>query len=407
MESINKLTEFLRRQSHNYKMMLLRSGGHSFLLKFTSNYNSIYITALGADSVTLGSMRSVSSVINMIISPPSGWISDKYDLKKVMGIGMIFYLLMVSLYAFAQDWRWILLAMALSPFTMALMFRSQSIIMGNALQNEDRATGFGFRRIISQIAGLISPIPAAFLVEKFGGLTDSGIRPMYFLRLIGLILLYIVVYTNLRSVPPEREGEDTTILTDFKEVLKGKGAIKYWAVVEILGSITWGIMNPFTLLYAAEFKGADSLTLGVMATAASLLAIILGVPINRFADSRGRKLAILVTRPFRYIWLIILFMAPSPTWLIIAWIFRGIGMSSSAWSALRMELVPEEQRGRWLGIISSLRSILRIPAPIIGGILYKCPYPELIFIIPLLLDMLIRMPLLALKVPEPHFDDIT
>lgn len=377
------------------------------MLNFTSNYNSIYITSLGADSVTLGSMRSVSSAINMVISPPSGWLSDRYDLKKVMGIGMIFYLLMVSLYAFAQDWSWILLAMALSPFTTALMFRSQSIIMGNALKNEDRATGFGFRRIISQIAGIISPIPAALLVERFGGLTESGIRPMYFLRLIGLMVLYTVIYLNLRSVPPERDEEESTILTDFKEVFRGGEGIKHWALVELLGSITWGIMNPFILLYAAEFKGAGSMTLGLMATTASLVAIILGIPINRLADNKGRKIAILATRPFRYIWLIILVMAPSPLWLIVAWIFRGIGMSSSAWAALRMELVPEEQRGRWLGIISSLRSILRIPAPIIGGFLYKCPYPELIFVIPLLLDMLLRMSILAFKVPEPHFDDIT
>jgi hypothetical protein len=65
-----------------------------------------------------------------------------------------------------------------------------------------------------------------------------------------------------------------------------------------------------------------------------------------------------------------------------------------------MELVPSGQRGRWLGITNTLSSLFRIPAPIIGGILYRGVNPGLIFIIPLFLDMCIRIPILILKVPE-------
>jgi hypothetical protein len=65
-----------------------------------------------------------------------------------------------------------------------------------------------------------------------------------------------------------------------------------------------------------------------------------------------------------------------------------------------MELVPGGQRGLWLGIINTFSSALRIPAPIIGGFLYTGPNPSLIFIVPLALDLFIRMPLLALRVPE-------
>jgi MFS family permease len=342
----------------------------------------------------------------MLISLPSGWLSDRYDLKKVMGIGMIFYLGMVALYAFAVDWRWILFAMILSPFTMALMFRSQNIITGNSLEEEDRATGMGIRRMASRIAGIIAPIPAAFMVEHFGGLTVEGIRPMYFIRLTGLVFLYAIVYLKVNTVSPERNSTDgISFVDDFKEVLEGNDGVKAWAAVEALGSITWGIMNPFTLLYAAEYKGANPVTLGIMASTAAFIAIILGVPVNRFSDRKGRKLGILITRPFRYIWLLLLFLAPSPNWLILAWFFRGIGMSSSAWQVMRMELVPKQQRGRWLGMMSTLRSALRIPAPIIGGIIYAGTNPGLVFIIALILDLMLRMPLLIFKVPEPNLED--
>ena len=174
MTVIRRLRDFLGRQSHNYRMMLIRSGGHTFFFNLTGNYDSIYTTSLGADPLTLGSMRGLSRAINMAISMPSRWLSDIYSLKKILGLGMAAYLLMVAMYAFALDWTWILVAMIISPFTIALMFRSQNVMISNSLRNEDRATGFGLRardlrNIAAQVAGLISPIPAALLVERFGG----------------------------------------------------------------------------------------------------------------------------------------------------------------------------------------------------------------------------------------------
>jgi MFS family permease len=397
---IRRLRDFLRRQSHNYRMMLVRSGGHTFFFNLTGNYDSIYTTSLGADPVTLGSMRGLSGAINMAISMPSGWLSDIYSLKKILGLGMAAYLLMVAMYAFALDWTWILVAMILSPFTMALMFRSQNVMISNGLRNEDRATGFGLRNIAAQVAGLISPIPAALLVERLGGLNAEGIRPLYYLRLAGLVALYVFVYTKLNDVPPQPRSSEGSFFQDFKEVLKGKEGLKAWIAVMCLGSLVWSMMEPFTFLYAAEVKGASALTLGTMTTISTLVSIIVSIPINRLADHRGRKASIYLIRPFLYVWMILVVVAPSPKWLVVAWVFRGIGMSSSAWDTLGLELVPAGQRGRWLGITNTLSSLFRIPAPIVGGILYKRGNPSLQFLIPLALDLGIRLPILALRVPE-------
>jgi MFS family permease len=75
-------------------------------------------------------------------------------------------------------------------------------------------------------------------------------------------------------------------------------------------------------------------------------------------------------------------------------------MSSSAWETLGMELVPAGQRGRWMGITNTFSSLLRIPAPIIGGLIYKSANPGLLFLIMLFIDMGLRMPVLIFKVPE-------
>ncbi|MFP3951809.1 MAG: MFS transporter [Candidatus Bathyarchaeia archaeon] len=400
MQVLEDLREFVGRQSHNYRMMLVRSGSAMLLFNLTSNYNSIYTEALGADPVTLGSMSSLSSGINTAISLPSGWLSDIYSLKKIMGLGMAIQVLMVGLYAFARDWTWILIAMALQPFTMALLMRSQSVMMSNGLNDEDRATGFGLRMTLAQILGLLSPIPAALLVDHFGGLNVEGIRPLYYLRFAGLAIAYAYIFSRLTDVPPRPRSDEGSIIEDFKVVLRQGEGLKAWIGVGVLGGLVWGTINPFIFLYAKNVKGADALTLGLMTTISTVISIILAIPVNRLADTRGRKFTILVTRPALWIWFVILILAPHPNWLIVGWLFRGIGMSSSAYNTLAMELVPKEHRGRWLGITNAFSSLVRIPAPLLGGFLYEDINPSLVFVVSLLADMLIRMPLLALKVPE-------
>jgi len=57
-------------------------------------------------------------------------------------------------------------------------------------------------------------------------------------------------------------------------------------------------------------------------------------------------------------------------------------------------MVDEKQRGRWSGILMLFRGLMTIPAPIIGGILYQMFDPSFLFLLPLALDLFLRLPIL-------------
>jgi len=63
-------------------------------------------------------------------------------------------------------------------------------------------------------------------------------------------------------------------------------------------------------------------------------------------------------------------------------------------------MVPPEQRGRWLGLSNTFSAMARVAAPLVGGLLYDSAFPWLVFAFPLAIDMLIRIPILHLWVPE-------
>jgi MFS family permease len=74
-------------------------------------------------------------------------------------------------------------------------------------------------------------------------------------------------------------------------------------------------------------------------------------------------------------------------------------ISSGATSAMTLELVPLEQQGKWGGLLGLFTGLATIPAPIIGGLIWRELGPMYVFIIPIVFDLLFRVPLLA-TVPE-------
>jgi MFS family permease len=400
--SLKNGRDFLARQSHNYRMMIVRSGGGMFLFNLTGQYSSIFTKALGADNMTIAWLSSVSSFISMLISMPVGYVTDNYNLKKVMGAGLFLNIAMVGMYAFALDWRWIFVAMVINPFTMALMFRSQQLIITNELDSAERARGMGVRMQIAMILGLISPIPAAFLVKSWGGLTLEGIRPLYYIRFVGMIIIYSYVYIKLTDVlPMPRAKKSTGFIDDFREVLDGGGRkLKVMIVVGALGALVWSTIQSFTYLYAAEIKGADELILGLLPTVETIAFVLFATPMNNLADTKGRKYAFLLVRPALWMFFVLVILAPNQYWLLVAWFLRGIGMSTSAYNTLFLEMVPAEQRGRWMGLSNTFSALIRIGAPLLGGLMYDSNLPWLLFAVPLAVDMLVRIPIFHFYVPE-------
>jgi len=143
-------------------------------------------------------------------------------------------------------------------------------------------------------------------------------------------------------------------------------------------------------LYAHEIKGADQYLLGVMATATVVARLIFGIPVGRLADRIGRKKIIYLLAPLWY---------ASNLLVLSAALLAFYTISSGATSAMTLELLPLEQQGRWGGLLGLFAGLVTIPAPIIGGLIWRELGPMYVFVIPVIFDLLLRIPLLA-TVPE-------
>lgn len=61
-----------------FKVVLVAIGMYNWASNLPSNYNQLYVVALGANPVELGSLNSFGGVVSSAISIPTGWLIDRY-----------------------------------------------------------------------------------------------------------------------------------------------------------------------------------------------------------------------------------------------------------------------------------------------------------------------------------------
>jgi MFS family permease len=137
-----------------------------------------------------------------------------------------------------------------------------------------------------------------------------------------------------------------------------------------------------------------------MTTAAVLAQILFGIPLGRLADRIGRKKVIYLLTPLWYASSLLLIVSFNSATLILAGALQTFYLISlGITGAMSIELVPVERMGRWNGLLGLLRGLVTIPAPILGGLIWNELGPAYVFVIPLAVDLLVRIPLLT-TIPE-------
>ncbi|MFQ6094671.1 MAG: MFS transporter, partial [Candidatus Bathyarchaeia archaeon] len=307
--------DFMKRQKPNFRVLVIRGAFTNFRWGLTQNYTSVYTVELGADPVQLGSLSGVGSLVNAFLSAPVGWLADRYSLKKIWLFGLILETLVPLGYALSQSWQMLIFPVSFFYMTFVTAWMIERVLLANALRHEDRATGFGVLSSISQIPMIFAPTLAGLIVTWLGGISVEAIRPLFYISFGISAIMSFWVYWNIEDPGRTSKLRTEGFISGFRRVLTGKGGIKRWLFIELLGSFTFGSTMPFIMVYAAEIKQADAMILGFMGSAMTIVSMISSVPLGKLADRIGRKRTILLLRPVLYVSYLLLVWAPRPEFL--------------------------------------------------------------------------------------------
>ena len=400
--SVVEIWSFFKSLPPNLKVMIARFGLANFVNN-VNTYGSIYLVALGASGTQIGLLNSVSLGLSSLFAFSTGWISDRRSRKRIFLFGASLGALVPLIYASAPNWLWILPAFILAGVADGIIQPAFTTIYANTVEDDHRGTIYGLVNVFAVVPTLFAGLLGGLIVSYFGGLTASGIRPVYVLQAVILIIIVLLVWRYLKPEASSANGGRLTLrdmVEDYREVLNIKGA-RNWAFMKSLGSFSIGMAGPFWMLYADLFKGASAMTLAYMVVARGATNVLLSPLSGRLTDAVGRKKMILGGRFLMYTATAVFLLSSSDWVLVLAWILMGANDSTGiAWQAEEVELVKRSQRARMTALSMGSFNVLAVPASILGGYLWDYVNPMAPFIVMAVIDGCIRMPYIYFRIPE-------
>ena len=401
----------------NIRVLTIRNFILTAIAGLSGGLNILFIKeVLKADAIILSMLTSIWSMVFLAFILVGGWISDQYSRKKMLISGMALTLPNPLIFALAPDWRMIVIAYVLGAVGTALTTPAYIALLYSYSERKTRSRTIALMNTVNSIANIVVPPIGATLIQTLGNGNLNWIRNIFLIQFFSTIIVVAYTWRRLEDKVQLNRKAPKNLIHAIKDVFgqmnkiykisRERKAVS-WLLLALTGPWAWEAIAPFWIIYAAEVCGSPIIVLGFLPSIYSLTTALLMLPLAEISDKKGRKKAILFARPFLHLCIIILliggtFKEPALTPLIplIAWIFRAIGSSSGpSWTAASTEVIPEELQSGWEATRDFLWRSMAIPAALIGGLLWNID-PRLPFIMALLVDGLIRLPILIYKVPE-------
>ena len=166
-------------------------------------------------------------------------------------IGAFIGILVPLTYYLADNLLWLVPAFIFTGIADGIISPPWTAIYANSIKNKHRGAVYGIANIFILTPTLFATLLGGIIVERCGGLTTQGIKPIYLIQLVFLLTAWFAVRTRLSERIPgqnERKISLKTMIKDYRLVLKRKG-------VKVIGSWLITLRKGSALLYSIIIYG--------------------------------------------------------------------------------------------------------------------------------------------------------
>ncbi|MBR5520409.1 MAG: MFS transporter [Oscillospiraceae bacterium] len=401
--SLNIFT-FWKAQQPAWKTTVYRTSMERLGYKAVLPYLSLYIVLMGATKAQIGYVTSLGMIVSALMAPFLGQHIDRNGPKKMYLFGIAVLLGgYIALWG-APVWQVAALGMFLHTMGSTLGGQSCSNICGNCLQSCDRAKGMLVCETFAAGAlGMIGPAFAGWYLVNVMNVPEgtsptdpNSIRPLFMFCIILTVLSMLLIIFKLDvSHLGGAKRVKRNALKDAIDMMRADKSCAKWIIMQGVNRMPTAMIIPFLQLYAAEVKGASTSELAMMTTCTALTALTCGYFVGIAADKYGRKKVLATTIGLYVAGLAILLATKNTVMLYVVGILAGFQEISMVVSgSVQNELVPHWALGRWAGANGMIGSLIAAAVAAVAGLIYDNVGPHWLFIIYIVAELVIRLPLL-------------
>lgn len=326
----------------------------------------------GAPGWMIGAILASYYLVQMIVSPQWGRLSDRKGRKPVLILCGILSAGSMVIYAFGNSLEAMLLSRIAAGLGAANVVIAQAYL-SEAKDEQDRAAAQG-RMSAAVSAGLVlGPVIGGFLAQMGGnfllGMTAAAAS--------GFGALWILLAVPSQAAPGEREA--VTKRPDFS-LLKDHSALRRLFFVAVIGWFALACLEGTFGRLIQHTLGFGQLEFGLLLSVEAVVAVIQGVLYARFAHRFGAGRLMVLSYFLQAIALMLMPFAPGLTALIlISTLFGlGVGLATPTINGRASILTPPSRQGEVFGLLQSSRALGFLFGPILGGLLFdvrvEAPY---------------------------------
>ncbi|MCL1796965.1 MAG: MFS transporter [Eggerthellaceae bacterium] len=320
----------------------------------------ITITVLAAPSITrqlagfdlMSFMFSSYLLAGAITTPIFGRLADFYGRKRMLGLGIIIFLIGSVLCGVAQSMVMLIVFRTIQGAGAGSIFTLAYTIVGDAFPIKSRAAIMGAMSSVWGIAGLIGPVIGGFLIEALSWHWVFFINIPF--GIAGLFVLEISLKENFTREMRERTRSDWSGL--LTRTIVFVNAIAFLACVAMQG------IDVYAALYLQNVLGYSAMIAGLavlpMCFSWGFVSYIMGKLLTRF---NGKLVVLLagVTQLICAVLLVTLNVSSSLALVVLFLFLTGFGLGGllTSTTIVVQESVGYHKRGTAMGINSFIKTM--------------------------------------------------
>jgi MFS family permease len=331
-------------------------------------YIPAYLTALGASGLIVGLFGSCKDLLDGIYQYPGGWLADRIGRRRALLFFTAAAMAGYACYAMARSWPFVFVGLLGVMAWKSGAFPLTFAVIGDSLPREQRATAFSVQSLLVRVPRVIGAPIGGLLIATFGII--AGIR--------GALLLTILLALGVLGVQRYgyREDQDAPRRVDsagMRAIFGGMpGSLKRLLVADCLVRIGEGIATSFIILFVTQTRNFSAVEYGMLYAVQQAVAIAFYLPGGRLADVTGRGPLVALTFVFFAAFPLAVRLATGFPALLAAFFIGGLKeLGEPARKSLIVDLAPDHQCARTVGVYYGIRNLLVVPAGVVGGLLWQ------------------------------------
>jgi len=345
----------------------------------------LYLTYLsgGATNVGLqvGILFSSFMLMRAILAAPFGNLSDRVGRKKIILIGSFMYSILAILFTVPESWHGLLVVRAFQGVASAMVWPVSEALVVDSSPVNMRGASMGKIVMAANLGMVIGPFVGGGLFGlayyTLGLSLDQSYKfPFYFTAVLAFAA-GLLVWRNVTDAVAPRESKQRM---SIRQLIKPDGVDKrgirnlntLYANATMEGFALSSIGPMMILFLVFRFPQLDASSIPIIIGVAMGLGALIAYPSGRWADRFGKKKLFVIGGYISFVGTIIIPFGWTLAVVVLFLAMRSMAfqMASPALRALQADVVPENIRGRLIGMLESMANIGAVLGAPVGGLLW-------------------------------------